>query len=194
MHTILVWKYFPAACKLDKAELWMPHYYNWGALACSAVSRLLLCCFPLLPSLLHLSRYILRFHLLVLWSFKALLVIFTGTLRICDCETVWVFMTFMAFNSRGEMNCWIPPPSCLFVFFLFLSVFLPLSPPPPLESACSIPSYVTFSLSVKISRWVILFVWLVWLCGCVCFCLCMKKESGWGRAKEQGIIYDRCTL
>lgn len=131
MHTILVWKYFPAACKLDKAELWMPHYYNWGALACSAVSRLLLCCFPLLPSLLHLSRYILRFHLLVLWSFKALLVIFTGTLRICDCETVWVFMTFMAFNSRGEMNCWIPPPSCLFVFFLFLSVFLPLSPPPP---------------------------------------------------------------
>lgn len=49
------------------------------ALACSAVSRILLCRFFSLLLLFLLSKCILCFHLLVLWSFKALLVICRGT-------------------------------------------------------------------------------------------------------------------
>ena len=93
----------------------------------------------------------------------------------CDVLRLWRLMEsvslwggaaeylWMASNSRGQMNCWIsppvPPPPLSFLRLLPLSVSRSLALSSRPESVCGIPLYVTFSLSVKISRWVILFVW-----------------------------------
>ena len=110
------------------------HYYNWGAPAYSADIRLLLCSLYCFPAFFSCQD---AFNASNIWS--------CDNLRRCESEG-WIWM---AFNSRGDMNYWI------FLALLSLAASHTVSPHP--ESACCIQLYVTMSLSVKISRWVILF-------------------------------------
>ena len=129
--SIRVWKYLPPACKLNKAALWMSHYYKWGVSGCSAIRKLLLFCLRLAPSPLLLWRCILCFRLffffLVFWKFKSVACWYAEALeshRICDCEMEWRLSIYEWPLTAGER--WTAGFSLhLFLCLLSSSLFPP---------------------------------------------------------------------
>lgn len=178
---------------LNIASLWMSHYSKWGAPGCSAVSVYFSASFFWLTLFFSCQD---AFYVSIFWC--------------CDNLKHRLRFTEEALESRRNPRLWAAQwrlsiyewpltagerwtagfSPLLFPFACFYPFFSASKPPPRVTVQRPIVRDIQPQCE---NQQMGNFVCIAAADVCVCVCVWGKRE-GWGRAKEQGIIYDRCTL